>query len=186
MLPGLANMAGFVSSEAAPSDVLYYAASPTGNIFDVQGLDVTSYQRVILYLDGLTVDTANTLLRLQFYIAGSLITSNTYDWSFSFDASGSTPASGEIAATSNIRLTSWADTGANISWNGVVHICAPAAALNKMVHHDGAFMQSDGTAVETIGSGQLANNGAFTGFKLEGSGGLITAGRALLIAMKTS
>lgn len=170
-----------------PDDVLAYEGAPTSNVFDMTGLSFTGYQRAILYLDEITVDTANTLIILQFYISGSgLITSSTYDWSFSFEASGSTPAPGSIAGTSSIRLASYADSGSNISWNAAVHICSPATSVNKLVHHDGAFMQSDGTVVETTGSGGLANTGAIDGIKISGSSGLITGGRAMLVGLPTS
>lgn len=169
-----------------PDDVIAYQASPSSNIFDFQGISFSGYQRAILYLDEITVDTANTQIILQFYIAGSLITSNSYNWLFSFAQSATGATAGEVAGASNIRLTTWADTGSNLTWNGVVHICAPEVGVNKLAHFGGAFVMDNGSVAETTGVGSLANTGSITGLKVSGSGGLITGGRAMILGLPTS
>jgi hypothetical protein len=172
-----------VTPEASSDDILFYGPAPVSNTFDITGLDLSGIQRVILFLDGITVDTANTDVIVQFYIAGALVTTG-----YRYTTANNTSAVGENDVSSgsaaHVLVTDVAATGANISLCSRLEI--NVGGKYKLATSDTARMGSSGGLARVRGGGLLENNGSLTGMKISGSGGLITGGQALLLAMQTS
>lgn len=175
----------FYFTPSIPQDVLAYATQPTSNVFDFTGLDISIYQRVILYLDGVTVDTANTSLLLQFYIGGVLQTSGYRR----VEARAATEATTSVDANQTapaIVIDGAADTGSNRSTNFRATITNSNASLYKQAIFEMTSFDDAPKGHLYSGCAILEQSGTLDGLKVTGSGGLITAGQAMLLGIPKS
>jgi hypothetical protein len=153
----------------------------------LSGLTLTDYMAVQLLVNGVTVTTDDSTVGLTILIAGSEITSG-YAWGLqrtSFSVGGTARGS---TSDSAIRLTSTTATqgvgnASTESFSAVVYLHHPTSALHKKAFYRSAWVQPAGTDMEvSVGGGQLANNGAITGFVIAGSSDL-TAGNMILLGV---
>lgn len=163
-------------------DILFYAAAPASNVFDATGLSLGAYQRIILFLDGITVDTADTDVILQYYISGVLQTAS-YRYGTTYITSGGSTSSETSSSAAHILLNGLVDTGSNIGLSAQVEI---DTRLYKRATSRLTRMGDTGDMATSQTAGLLENSGTMTGLKVSGSGGLITGGQAQILAMKVS
>jgi hypothetical protein len=154
---------------------------------NVSGLDLSGITALRLFINGVTVTTDDSTIKLTFIIAGSEITAN-YAWEHERFIGGSVNPTGSTS-DSSIALTATAAThgvgnASTESFGAVVTIHAPTGTQHKKCFYRSWWLRPDGTGAEaTVGGGQLANSGAITGFVVSGSSDL-TGGNVIVLGVE--
>ena len=162
-------------------EVLAHMTAPVDNLFDFNGIDLTEYQRLVLLLDELVVDTDGTQIMLQLGIDDVLMVSGYRYYAIGIASSGS---ANDIAISSTsapeIVLTGAATDAANASFSTRIEISNADAALFKNIAYGGTRRTSGGSAFRITGGGVLEQTGDITSLLISSADGLITAGRTTL------
>lgn len=172
-----------------PANVIGYQSGPSGGVFDFQGVAFSGYQRVVLYLDGLTVsDTGDPSIRLQFYCGGVLQTASYRYETSAVSSSGGTPSLESGASTvASIIIAQRVQDDAGSSANIVVDLCnMDSSSLHKLVMSEYSEVGTSGVADQGVSAGLLEVTTAVDGLRVFASAGNINSGQAMLLAMPTS
>lgn len=143
--------------------VLPLTLTPSGGVIDVQNVDFTGYQRIIVLLDGIIPSAANVNLLLRFYVAGVLQTAGGYSW---YTRIGDLPSSSVIDGADYIRLTAQSDNATNASLQGRFEISNLVSTLEKQVMFDLTLMDDAGAVLTERGFGMLNNSGTVNGLRI--------------------
>jgi hypothetical protein len=169
--------------------------SPTSDQFNFTGLSgLSSYQRLVLMLDGVTLGTDGAFLNLQFSISSSIVTTGYRHGAFHDSSSGSsnnsvndTPASGSSIRIYGGTSSTWGvGNAAGENANVTLFIGNATAALYKIVETNGGGVAPSGSFVRIFGGGILENTGTIDGIRILTSSGTMTAGTAALYGIPTS
>lgn len=169
-------------------DIISTLNAPTSGAFTFTGLSLSGRRVLSIELDGIRVTTDGTDIRLTFYVSGSEITTNSYEWQVDpFSSSGSTDPD-ELTATNGILLTqnstNW-DVGnaATKSFSGRVFVFNPGSTTKyKRTSSLCSAIGPTTNVIQSQGSGMLLNAGAIDGLKLGGTSNL-TAGTVRLLGI---
>jgi len=168
-------------------DVLYHQTAPVDGVFDITGLDLTGYQRVALYMDGITATGAVDLV-MHTYIDGGLRAVEGHVWR----ASAGTTANGDGSFESSVGtgfgvyVSNSVDlgSGAGQAFSGCLELSVPPAKYPSF-SLDAYAIASSGVGVRYTAAGHLTDTGRLTGFALVAqNGGLLSGGTITVYAMK--
>lgn len=160
-------------------------SAPTSNQFVFSGLSLGSYQRVLLYLDGLTLGTDGAYVITQLSTASTLRTSG-YRYALAcYSSGGSSTTASSNSAASILTLggpsSTWGvGNAANENGSARLEVSNLGGTLYKTVQVDGTLVAPSGAGVRVLGSGLLEQTGAIDGFSISTSTGTLTAGKAAL------
>ena len=159
--------------------------TPASGIIDFQSLSLSSYQEIELRFLNVAFDTTKDNLRVQLYIAGTLITSG-YRYRTSLIASNGN-SNGTWSTTGsawflNSDTTGWeVSTTSKAGFSGVLYIsnptdiCRAPANVAAVVQHDG------GNASQVRTAGNIDQTGVIDGFKISGPSQNLGGGEVVIV-----
>ena len=168
-------------------DVVASLDSPTAGAFTFTGLTLTSYKVIRVEIEGVTVTTDGTDIKLTFYVSGSEVTANYAWFSRSLSTSGTTNADSATAQAAILLVSNDAnfDVGnaSTKSFGAQVTVDAPGStAIHKKASLESWCIGPTGNAFPVHGVGQLDNAGAIDGLKLGGTSNLV-AGKVRILGV---
>lgn len=158
----------------------------TSGAITVSGLTLTSVSAIQVLLLGLHVTTDDSLVQIQWLVAGSLVTTG-YRWacrrhSSAVNLVGSTSDS-SIHLTEASASTHAVGNAAEESLGGWIYLPGPAAGVYKAARFETTHQRPDTVLTVNTGGGLLEDTGAVTGVKVLASSDL-TAGEVVVLGME--
>jgi hypothetical protein len=160
--------------------------APVSGVFDFPTPTLTGYRVLELILSGITVTTDGTVVFIQFYVGGTLITT-PYRWDVIMAYANSSnndadPSASQIDLGSNSGI--WlVGNAAGESFSSVVTIDEPLSTTHyKKATYESVLVGTDGNINSQGGSGIMENTGAIDGLKVSGGSALLT-GKAILLGL---
>ena len=178
--------AAWTSTDPAAGALTYIStvtASGASEV-DVEGFDAT-YDKYIITAENITCGS-NSSVSARVKIAGSYVTTSTYDWHLSIPNSSSASYTGSAGAsqTSIKIITLGLSTPGVASWTTEIH--SPAGTVNrKIINTFGGAIDGNGYTASTTGAGTNTGTGAVTGLRFIPGAGTLT-GTFRLYGVKNS
>lgn len=154
----------------------------------LSGLDLSGLLVVRLFINGVTVTTDDTFVKLRFYVAGSEVSSSTYQRTDRRVMNGVDQVGGssgdDSMALSSVGTANGVGNASTEAFHSVVTIYDVAStSLYKKCFWRSAYSVPSGDLMTTYGAGALLNTGALTGFKVFGTSNL-TAGSIIALGVE--
>lgn len=165
------------------------ATAPSSNVFDFPTVTMTGYKAVEITVAGLTAATDNSVVTLQMYVGGSLITSgHRFAVIGAFNAgtsssTGTTSGSGIRLGFDN--LSNMIGNAAGESFNCILQIDEPLNTTRyKRANYEFFYATANAasTRIAGLGMGIMENTGAIDGFKIITSSNIL-AGNVRICGM---
>jgi hypothetical protein len=179
----LVNSFVFVDGETISS------GDVAGGEINLTGLDLSLYDDVRLYFDGVVPNADDNSLALQLVLGGSTISAG-YRYNLSSRSSSNTTNSINSASAADIPLTPVAanfgigtDTGECAS--GVIYLSNHSSSLIKLLQVSSVIAIPAGTTLNSRGGSSLDNSSNVTGFRFfcPDGGGSLVSGRVTVVGI---
>jgi hypothetical protein len=176
--------------------IAHYSA-PVDGVFDITGLDLAGYSRIIVELDEVRFDldagATEGFLTLSFYAAGVLLGLGYYPWRHL--ATSSSGASTNTASTTEreIRILGGStasfgmdeDSGASFNAEFEIHNF-DSATLYKMVNHRCVWLSTAGHVITAYGAAAIETTEPLTGMLIVTNNAIITSGTVTVYGIQTA
>lgn len=152
---------------------------------DVESTFDSTYDKYVIEVSGLTVQTDNTDLYIRLKISGSYLTTNEYNYHSMRLTAAVTPVSAQAQIIAVTGLSNGAAANAHMR----LTLASPSStAFQKTLHYDGMIVGTASLGIHFTGGGGTvaASNGALTGVRFMMSSGNIVAGTFKLYGLRKS
>ena len=162
--------------------------SISGGKLTISGLDLSGLLVVRLIINGLTVTTDDSPIRLRFHVAGSEVSSSTYQRTDRRVMNGVDQVGGSSGddhiPLSSVGTSNGVGNAATEAFHSVVTIYDVAStSLYKKSFHRSTYSVPSGDTMTIYGGGALLNTGALTGFTVYASSNL-TGGSVIVLGVE--
>ena len=168
--------------------VISHVSAPTSNVIDMTSLSLGGYYDLQLRISNVTVGTDDTYVLLQFYVSGSLVTTNykvnvaTMETSGASAASGSNTAAGLWLTRQTVNWGLGNATGESLS--AVINIRNATSSAYKQAFGVSMHVRPPPHFARSVCVGQINNTGTLDGFRVAVASGTMTAGTATLYGLQ--
>lgn len=169
--------------------IISHLAAPTAGAFTFSGLTLTAYERLEIYLSGITVTTDQSFVQVRFRV-GATPTTATHRWAVSSESTSGTidDNSGSADTEIDVVANAAAFPVGNVATDalfGVMSVIKPAAAHERYMSYRG--QHGYGNASANVGTEQgvmkITDTDPITSIVVLGSSNLV-AGMVTLAGLK--